>query len=83
MARAEILGYLRSSGGAGRAEVAQALDLQPATVARALSAFHSAGLVIADPPLDQVRQGQRVAYRVNNPAVTELYLQLGQAIGET
>jgi DNA-binding transcriptional ArsR family regulator len=82
MLRAGIIGYLRSSGPAGRAEIARALELRPVTVAKALSSLHSAGLLIADPPLDEVRQGQRVLYRVNNPAVSEIYLQLGQAIGE-
>jgi hypothetical protein len=40
--------------------------------------------VIADPPITsgESRKGVWVKYRVNNEAVTDLYLRLGLAIGE-
>ncbi len=82
MVRASIIGYLRTSGPAGRAEISRALELNPNTVVKTLVSLYNAGLLVSDPPLGEARQGQRVTYRVNNPAVTEMYLQLGQAIGE-
>jgi hypothetical protein len=35
-----------------------------------------------DPPMDEVRRGQRVRYGVDHETVSRMYLQLGQAIGE-
>jgi DNA-binding transcriptional ArsR family regulator len=82
MLHAGVIGYLRTNGPAGRAEIVRALDLPVMTVANALSSLYAGGLLLADPPLDEARQGQRVVYRVNNPAVSGMYLQLGQAIAE-
>jgi predicted transcriptional regulator len=82
LARAGIIGYLRANGPAGRTEIAQALGLGVDNVKKIVYSLAAAGLLIADPPLGEARRGQRVTYRVNNPAVTEMYLQLGQAIGE-
>src|SRR3546814_13874331 len=72
MLRAGIIGYLRSSGPARRAELARALELRPVTVAKALSSLHSAGLFIQDPPPDQVRPGPGVPYRVKPPTVSKI-----------
>jgi hypothetical protein len=47
-----------------------------------LAELEAAGLVVADPPMSQERKRAWVKYRVNDEAVTDLYLRLGQAIGE-
>ena len=47
-----------------------------------MAALMTSGLLISDPPMDEVRQGQRVHYQVDDAAVSDMYLQLGQAIGE-
>ena len=52
------------------------------TVAKSLAALMTSGLLISDPPMNEVRQGQRVQYHVDDAAVSDIYLQLGQAIGE-
>ena len=82
MLRAGVIGHLRAHGPSGRAEIARALELPLMTIANALKDLYAAGLLIADPPLEQAQRGQRVWYQVNNAAVTEMYLRLGQAIGE-
>lgn len=80
--RAMIIGYLREHPDATRAEIAAALDIIPPTVSKALVKLIDHELVVADPPREVATRGQWVRYRVNAPAVSELYLQLGQVIGE-
>lgn len=82
MVRAGIIGFLRNNGPATRAEISRALEIPIPTVAKSLAALMTSGLLISDPPMDQVRQGQRVRYQVDDAAVSDMYLQLGQAIGE-
>lgn len=80
--RAGIIRHLREHPDQTRAEIADGLDIVKTTVANHLEDLTEDGLVIADPPRDQARRGQWVRYRVNDTAVSDLYLQLGQAIGE-
>lgn len=80
--RAMIIGHLRAHPRSTRAEIAKALDTAPWATSEALGVLLDAGLVIADPPRETAKQGQRVRYEVRDAAVSELYLQLGQAIGE-
>ncbi len=82
MLRAGIIGYLRQHGPATRGEIAAAMNIPPITVGQTLNALLDAGLLSADPPRETAKSGQRIRYAVNGPAVTEMYLQLGQAIGE-
>lgn len=80
--RAGIIGYLRAHPDQTRAEIAAALDVPSPTVFNALEKLLAAGLLVSDPPLDEWERGQRVRYRIHQQAVAELYLQLGQALGE-
>lgn len=80
--RAGIIGYLRAHPNESRAEIAAALDIPSPTVFNALEKLLAAGLLISDPPREQWERGARVRYSVNKVEVAELYLQLGQALGE-
>ncbi len=80
--RAGIIGYLRVHPNQTRAEIASALNVPSPTVFNALEKLHDAGLIIADPPLSEWERGQRVRYTIHQQAVSELYMQLGQALGE-
>ncbi len=80
--RAGIIGHLRAHPNQTRAEIAAALDVPSPTVFNALEKLLAAELLISDPPLSEWERGQRVRYRINQQAVAELYLQLGQALGE-
>lgn len=80
--KASIIGYLRVNPGSKRAEIARALDVQPIAVSRALNELLDFQLITADPPRQEAERGERVRYAVNNTQVTELYLQLGIALGE-
>lgn len=83
LVRAGIIGHLRQSGAATRAEIAAALNLPVPTVGAALKAMVDAGLLVSDPPMEDARRGQRVRYSVDHEQVSRMYLQLGQAIGES
>lgn len=82
LVRAGIIGHLRQHGPSTRAEIATALDLPNPTISASLKAMVQAGLITSDPPIDQVRRGQRLRYAVDHEQVSRMYLQLGQAIGE-
>jgi predicted ArsR family transcriptional regulator len=77
-----IIGYLRDHGPSRRAELAAGLELQTVTVAKALTDLLAADLIRSDPPLAELKRGQGATYRVNNPAITDLYIQFGQALRE-
>lgn len=80
--RAGIIRVLRENPGVTSGTICEALHLPPTTVVPYLSDLEDAGLVIAHPPKASRRKGEWVEYRVNDPAVTEVWLRLGQAIGE-
>jgi hypothetical protein len=82
MVSMSIIGFLRDHGPAKKGEIASALELLPVTVAKALTELLAADLVRSDPPLAELRRGQGAIYRVNNPAVTDLYIQFGQGLRE-
>lgn len=82
MVRAGIIGYIRNHGASTRGEIAAGTSLAVPTVAKALQALVASGMLLADPPLDQALRGQRIKYTVNDAAVSEMYFQLGIAIGE-
>lgn len=84
LVKAGILRYLRANPDATAGPICDALDLGPTTIVPRLKELEEAGLVIADPPArgDRSRRGVWIKYRVNDEAVTDLYLRLGAAIGE-
>ncbi|MDX2377601.1 winged helix-turn-helix domain-containing protein [Microbacterium sp. LRZ72] len=82
MVRAGIIGFLRTNGPASRVEISRELEIPIPTVAKSLAALMESGLLLSDPPMEEVRQGQRVRYRVNDSAVSDMYTKLGMAIGE-
>lgn len=78
-----IIRYLRQNPNAGRTDIASALNLQTSSIVPAyLGELEEEGFLIADPPRTTRKRGERVVYRVNDAVVTELYLWLGQEIGE-
>jgi len=58
------------------------LRLGRTTVVEHLAQLEEVGILLASPPRPNRRRGAVVTYRVNSARVTELYLQLGQAMGE-
>ncbi len=84
LVRASILRYLRAHPNVMIGAICDALQLGPTTVRPRLDELESAGLVVADPPMTDAesRRGMWVRYRTNDEAVTDLYLRLGNAIGE-
>jgi hypothetical protein len=82
MVRAGIIGYVRNHGPSTRGEIATGVGIQVPTVAKALQSLVAAGMLIADPPLSEAARGQRIKYTVDDAAVSEMYFQLGIAIGE-
>lgn len=84
MLKAGIIRYLRAHPDALMSEMCESLELVPSTVRPPIVELQEAGLVLSDPPssIEQSRRGMRVRYRVNDEAVTDVYLRLGMAIGE-
>tara|TARA_B100000378_G_scaffold200156_1_gene163616 strand:- start:151 stop:468 length:318 start_codon:yes stop_codon:yes gene_type:complete len=82
MLRASIIGYLRDNGPATRGQIAAALEIPVPTVKAAIGDLVTTKLLIADPPPERHKSGQRVHYFVDDTAVSEMYIQLGLAIGE-
>ena len=84
LVKAGIIRYLRAHPDVTVGPICDALALSPTTIQPRLNELEAAGLVIADPPLieAQSRKGVWVKYRANNEAITDLYLRLGNAIGE-
>ena len=82
--KAAVLRYLREHPDVTMGSICDALDLGATTVQPRLNELQAAGLVLADPPMvpGESRRGIWVRYRVNDEAVTDLYLRLGMAIGE-
>lgn len=77
-----ILRVLRANPDVTIGPICDALELGSTTVQPYLVELEAANIVIADPPAGEARRGSWVKYRVNNEAVTDLYLRLGLAIGE-
>ena len=82
LVKAGIVRVLRANPDATLGYLCDALKLAPTTIQNYLPDLEAAHIVIGDPPAGQGRRGSWVKYRVNDEAVTELYLQLGIAIGE-
>lgn len=82
MVKAGIIRQLRRTPNVGRKAIADALQVPPTTIVPYLGELEVAGLLFADPPRGARKRGEWVTYRVNDEAVTELYLRLGQEIGE-
>ena len=82
LVKAGIVRVLRANPDATIRPICDALELGPTTVQPYLAELEAANIVIGDPPIGEGRKGSWVKYRVNNEAVTDLYLRLGIAIGE-
>lgn len=81
LVKVSILRVLRSTPDVTIGSICAELELGPTTV-QPLVELEAAGLVVADPPRAEPRKGTWVKYRVDDVAVSGLYLRLGQAIGE-
>lgn len=77
-----IIRLVREQPGATSVKVTEALGLGRTTIVEHLAQLEDAGILRADPPRGDRRRGEVATYRVNDARVTELYLQLGQAMGE-
>lgn len=80
MLRANIIGYVRRYGPSRRGEIAAALGVGHPAVAKALRILVDAGVLNTDPA--EPRRGQTVYYTVNQDVVSEMWMRLGDAIGE-
>jgi len=78
--RVSVVGYLRENGPATRSQIAEAIGAPPYTTLRHLGALVDAGVLSTEPPTSQ--RGQWVKYALIPSRITELYTQLGEAIGE-
>lgn len=78
--RANIIGYVRRHGPSTRGQIADALEVGYPSVAKALQVLVRTGVLVTDPK--NPTQGQRVLYTVDDSVVTEMWIKLGQAIGE-
>jgi ArsR family transcriptional regulator, arsenate/arsenite/antimonite-responsive transcriptional repressor len=82
-AKSAIIRYLRQNPNVGRKAIAKGLGLETSsTVPQYLGELEEEGLLIGDPPRGVRKRGEWPVYRVNDVVVTELYLRLGQEIGE-
>ncbi|WP_167487086.1 ArsR family transcriptional regulator [Microbacterium laevaniformans] len=77
-----IIRILRENPGSTSVQLTEALQLGRTTVVEHLAQLEDAGLLQAVPSRTERRRGEVANYRVDNARVTELYLQLGQAMGE-
>lgn len=77
-----IIGYLRREPDRTSAQIAAALGIGRPTVSAGLERLLDLNLILADPPRDTATRGQWIRYRPNNPVITEMWLQLGQAMQE-
>jgi len=80
MLRANIIGYVRKNGPVRRGEIAEALGVGYPAVAKALGVLVSAGALKTTP--ENPRRGQTVLYTVDQEVVSEMWMRLGDAIGE-
>ena len=78
--RANIIGYVRSHGPCGRAQIAGALNVRPTTISKALEVLLDAGVLQRHP--EQPVRGARVNYTLNQGVVSDMWITLGRAIGE-
>lgn len=77
-----LIGHLRRHPHQTSSAIATALDVPKPTVVKAIERLMGLDMLLADPPRERATRGQWIRYRVNDPLVTEMYLQLGQAIEE-
>lgn len=76
-----IVGYLAKSGPATRGEVAKGLEIGVPTAQNNLVQLEAEGVLMADPPASEERNGQRVRYTVDADEVARRYSILGRALG--
>lgn len=82
LVKTSIVRTLRATPNLTMGPLCDALGMTAATIYPYLSELEDGQIVVADPPKAVRTRGMAVRYRVNDQAVTELYLRLGQAIGE-
>lgn len=81
-AKVGIIRFLRANPWSTRQRIADGLGITAATVSVYLAEFEDARVIVADPPKATRGPGVVPAYRINSSVVTEMYVQLGQAMGE-
>jgi ArsR family transcriptional regulator, arsenate/arsenite/antimonite-responsive transcriptional repressor len=74
--------YLRDHPESAITTVSEALGIGRTTVFEAIMQLEEAEIVIGVPPRESRRQGTRATFRVNDERVIELYIKLGQELGE-
>lgn len=77
-----IIALLRRTPEKTSAEIARALEIHRPTILTAIERLLEYDMLLADPPRESATRGQWVRYRVNDPLVSEMYVQLGQAMEE-
>lgn len=81
-ARVAILKHIRENGPCTRADIATALSITPPTVSNHLAALEETGLIETTPPRGAARSGLWVRYTVVPERITELYVALGEFVGQ-
>lgn len=81
-AKVGIIRFLRANPNSTRQPIAEGLGITAATVSAYLAELEEARVILADPPKGVRGRGDVPAYRVNSAVITELYIQLGLALGE-
>lgn len=74
--------YLREHPGSSITAVGEALGIGRTTVFEAITQLEEAEIVIGVPPREMRRQGTRTTFSVNDEQVVELFIRLGQELGE-
>lgn len=74
--------YLREHPESSITAVSEALGIGRTTVFEAITQLEETEILTGVPPRDVRRQGTRATFRVNDERVVELYIQLGQELGE-
>lgn len=75
------MGYIAEHGPSTRGEVAKGLEIGVPTAQNNLLQLEAEGVLVADPPATEERNGQRVRYSVNSQEVGRRYAILGQTLG--
>ncbi len=77
-----IIRYVRAHPGATSPNIIEKLELSRTTVIEHLGELEDTGVLQARPRKSERRRGAVATYAVSDERVLELYIQLGQALGE-
>lgn len=79
--RVAIIGYLQEHGPRERHQITAAVGAHPSTVKLHLNSLLERGVLLADPPRSEAKQGQRVEYSIASERLLQLVEALMAAVG--